>query len=143
LKWQAISADALLAEAKGLAAGAYRTPLASAGFRRYITRGEIPFTVGRPDRIHGPHFKSSLPLRLFRGATLTFQSLAIGGILFLICVVRREKEDSSALSKSVCVGFEARPRASLDADFYVVANSLILRQSAEMPFAKSSAQILF
>src|SRR6266478_802776 len=39
---------------------------------------------------------------LFRGATLTFQSLAIGGIVFLICVVRREKEDSSALQQ-VCL----------------------------------------
>jgi len=45
LKSQAISRDALLAEAKGLAAGAYRLRwqvLASDG---HITRGEIPFTV--------------------------------------------------------------------------------------------------
>ncbi len=45
---------------------------------------------------------------LFRGATLTFQSLAIGGIVFLIFVVR-------AMQIS-----------------YVLANSIILKQSANM-----------
>src|SRR5467141_1075213 len=71
---------------------------------------------------------------LFRGATLTFQSLAIGGIVFLICVVRREKEDSSALQQ-VCLRWirgSAIALASMQIS-YVVANSLILRQSAEMP----------
>src|SRR5260221_3327876 len=71
---------------------------------------------------------------LFRGATLTFQSLAIGGIVFLICVVRRAKEDSSALQQ-ICLRWirgSAIALASMQIS-YVVANSLILRQSAEMP----------
>ncbi len=71
---------------------------------------------------------------LFRGATLTFQSLAIGGIVFLICVVRRAKEDSAALQQ-VCLRWirgSAIALASMQIS-YVVANSLILRQSAEMP----------
>src|SRR5260370_21784078 len=71
---------------------------------------------------------------LFRGATLTFQSLVIGGIVFLIFVVRREKEDSSALQQ-VCLRWirgSAFALASMQIS-YVVANSLILRQSAEMP----------
>src|SRR6266480_1385827 len=37
---------------------------------------------------------------LFRGATLTFQSLAIGGIVFLIFVVRRVNENSAALQQA-------------------------------------------
>src|SRR6266853_611847 len=71
---------------------------------------------------------------LFRGATLTFQSLVIGGIVFLICVVRRAKEDSAALQQ-VCLRWirgSAIALASMQVS-YVVANSLILRQSAEMP----------
>src|SRR6266853_929930 len=71
---------------------------------------------------------------LFRGATLTFQSLAVGGIVFLIFVVRRAKEDSSALQQ-VCLRWirgSAIALASMQIS-YVVANSLILRQSAEMP----------
>jgi len=70
---------------------------------------------------------------LFRGATLTFQSLAVGGIVFLICVVRRAKEDSAALQR-VCLRWirgSAIALASMQIS-YVVANSLILRQSAEM-----------
>src|SRR5260221_8397809 len=71
---------------------------------------------------------------LFRGATLTFQSLAIGGIVFLICVVRREKEDSSALQQ-VCLRWIRGSAVALAVMqiSYVVANSLILRQSANMP----------
>ncbi len=71
---------------------------------------------------------------LFRGATLTFQSLAVGGIVFLIFVARRAKEDSPALQQ-VCLRWirgSAIALASMQIS-YVVANSLILRQSAEMP----------
>src|SRR5258708_2533460 len=70
---------------------------------------------------------------LFRGATLTFQSLAIGGIVFLIFVVRRANEDSSAL-RQVCLRWIRRSAIALASMqiSYVVANSLILRQSAEM-----------
>src|SRR3989475_852885 len=71
---------------------------------------------------------------LFRGGTLTFQSLAIGGIVFLIFVVRRANEDSSALEQ-VCLRWIRRSAIALAVMqiSYVVANSLILRQSAEMP----------
>lgn len=70
---------------------------------------------------------------LFRGATLTFQSFAIGGIVFLIFVVRRAKEDSSAL-RQACLRWIRRSAIALAAMqlSYVLANSLILRQSAEM-----------
>src|SRR5258708_21978427 len=70
---------------------------------------------------------------LFRGATLTFQSLAIGGIVFLIFVVRRANEDSSALQQA-CLRWIRRSAMALAVMqiSYVLANSIILRQSAEM-----------
>jgi putative copper resistance protein D len=70
---------------------------------------------------------------LFRGATLTFQSLAIGGIVFLISVVRRAKEDSSALQHA-CLRWIRRSAIALAVMqiSYVLANSMILRQSADM-----------
>src|SRR5260370_8300618 len=71
---------------------------------------------------------------LFRGATLTFQSLAIGGIAFLIFIVRRASEDSSAL-RQVCLRWIRRSAIALAVMqiSYVLANSLILRQSPDMP----------
>src|SRR5467141_5206427 len=54
---------------------------------------------------------------LFRGATLTFQSLAIGGIVFLIFVVRRANEDSSALEQACLLDSALGDRAGRDADF--------------------------
>src|SRR5467141_1369793 len=70
---------------------------------------------------------------LFRGATLTFQSLAIGGIVFLISVVRRGNEDSSALEQA-CLRWIRRSAIALAVMqiSYVLANSMILRQSAGM-----------
>src|SRR5882762_7507362 len=70
---------------------------------------------------------------LFRGATLTFQSLAIGGIVFLISVVRRGYEDSSSLQQA-CLRLIRRSAIALDVMqiSYVLANSMILRQSAGM-----------
>ena len=70
---------------------------------------------------------------LFRGATLTFQSLAIGGIVFLIFVVRRAKEDSAALQQA-CLRWIRRSAIALAVMqiSYVLANSIILRQSADM-----------
>ena len=70
---------------------------------------------------------------LFRGATLTFQSLTIGGIVFLIFVVRRADEDSSAL-RQACLRWIRRSAIALAAmqTAYLLANSLILGQSAEM-----------
>jgi putative copper resistance protein D len=71
---------------------------------------------------------------IFRGATLTFQSLAIGGIVFLIFIVPRSKEDSSALQQA-CLRWIRRSAIGLAVMqiAYVLANSLILRQSADMP----------
>src|SRR5260370_13353862 len=71
---------------------------------------------------------------LFRVSTLTFQSLAIGGIAFLIFIVRRASEDSSAL-RQVCLRWIRRSAIALAVMqiSYVLANSLILRQSADMP----------
>jgi len=70
---------------------------------------------------------------LFRGATLTFQSLAIGGIVFLILVVRRVNEKSAALQQA-CLRWIRRAAIALAAMqiSYVLANSIILRQSADM-----------
>ncbi len=70
---------------------------------------------------------------LFRGATLTFQSLAVGGIVFLILVVRRSNEDSAELQQA-CLRWIRRSAFALAAMqiSYVLANSTILRQSADM-----------
>jgi len=70
---------------------------------------------------------------LFRGATLTFQSLAIGGIVFLILVVRRVNEKSAALQQA-CLRWIRRAAIALAAMqiSYVLANSIILRQSGDM-----------
>ncbi|HEX4545552.1 MAG TPA: CopD family protein [Candidatus Acidoferrum sp.] len=76
---------------------------------------------------------------LFRGATLTFQSLAIGGIVFLNFALRRTGGESSSL-KQVCLRWIQRAAIVLAAmQFsYVVANSLILMQSAELSLAEVS-----
>jgi len=70
---------------------------------------------------------------LFRGATLTFQSLAIGGIVFLILVVRHANEDSAELQQA-CLRWIRRSAIALAVMqiSYVLANSIILRQSADM-----------
>src|SRR4029077_15888111 len=70
---------------------------------------------------------------LFRGATLTFQSLAIGGIVFLIFVVRRGQEDSAELQQA-CLRESRRSALALAVMqvSYVLANSLILRESADI-----------
>src|SRR5437016_2218734 len=70
---------------------------------------------------------------LFRGATLTFQSLAIGGIVFLIFVVRRAKEDSRTVQQA-CLRWIRRSALLLAVTqiSYVLANSMILMQSADM-----------
>src|SRR6266704_670185 len=70
---------------------------------------------------------------LFRGATLTFQSVAIGGIVFLVFVVRRVDEVSAALGQ-VCLRWircSALVLAIMQIS-YVLAKSIILRRSAEM-----------
>src|SRR6266481_3625615 len=71
---------------------------------------------------------------LFRGATLTFQSLAVGGIVFLIVVVRRTAEDSSELQQACLRWIRSSAMALAVMQIsYVLANSMILRQSADMP----------
>jgi putative copper resistance protein D len=76
---------------------------------------------------------------LFRGATLTFQSLTVGGIVFLIFVLPRanqENQESDAIRQS-CLRWIRRFAIGLAVMqlAYVLANSLILMQSAEMAFA--------
>ncbi|HXN96574.1 MAG TPA: CopD family protein [Candidatus Acidoferrales bacterium] len=70
---------------------------------------------------------------LFRGATLTFQSLAVGGIVFLILVVRRANQDSAEVQQA-CLRWIRRAAIALAGMqiSYVLANSIILRQSADM-----------
>src|SRR5258708_17778384 len=70
---------------------------------------------------------------LFRGATLAFQSLAIGGIVFLIVVPCRTMEDSAEL-RQACLRWIRRSAIALAAMqiSYVLANSMILMQSADM-----------
>src|SRR5258708_25496468 len=70
---------------------------------------------------------------LFRGATLAFQSLAIGGIIFLIVVLRRATEDSAEF-RQACLRWIRRSAIALAVMqiSYVLANSAILMQSADM-----------
>jgi len=70
---------------------------------------------------------------LFRGATLAFQSLVVGGIVFLNVVLRRRGEESSVL-RDACVRWIRRAAVALVVMqlAYVLANSLILMQSADM-----------
>jgi copper resistance protein D len=70
---------------------------------------------------------------LFRAATLTFQSLAVGGIVFLIFVLRRGGEESAAI-KQGCLLWIRRSAIllALMQLSYALANSLILRESADM-----------
>jgi putative copper resistance protein D len=76
---------------------------------------------------------------LFRGATLTFQSLAIGGIVFFNFVLRQACGESD-LRKQVCLRWIRCAAIALAAmQFsYVVANSLILMQSAELSLGEVS-----
>ncbi len=76
---------------------------------------------------------------LFRGATLTFQSLTVGGITFLIFVLRRANPESDSI-RGACLRWIRRSALALAAmQFsYVLANSLILMQSADMTLADVS-----
>jgi putative copper resistance protein D len=81
---------------------------------------------------------------LFRGATLTFQSLAAGGIVFLNFVLRRANPESEAIQQS-CSRWIRRSAIALAAMqlSYVLANSLILMQSADMTLADVSGANFF
>src|SRR6266568_2501361 len=76
---------------------------------------------------------------LFRGATLTFQSLVVGGVIFLIFVLRRANVEADAL-KPVCLRWIRRAAFALAAMqiAFVMANSLILMQSAGISLAEVS-----
>jgi putative copper resistance protein D len=76
---------------------------------------------------------------LFRGAILTLQSLTIGGIVFLVFVLRRVNQESDAIKPS-CLRWIRRSAIALAVMelSYVLANSLILMQSADMTVAEVS-----
>jgi putative copper resistance protein D len=76
---------------------------------------------------------------LFRGATLTFQSLTVGGIVFLIFILRRANPESDSI-REACLRWIRSSALALAAMqlSYVLANSLILMQSADMTFADVS-----
>ena len=70
---------------------------------------------------------------LFRGGTLTFGSLTIGGIIFLNFVARSANLQSEAVNK-VCLRWIRRAAVALAVMqmAYILASSLILMQSADM-----------
>jgi putative copper resistance protein D len=76
---------------------------------------------------------------LFRGATLSFQSFAIGGIVFLILVVSRMKPSPAGLEHAA-LRWIRRSAMALAATHAVIliANSLILMQSASMTLREVS-----
>jgi putative copper resistance protein D len=78
---------------------------------------------------------------LSRGATLTFQSLAIGGIVFVVFVLRGNgiNEGFDSL-KQACLRWIRRAAVALAVmQFsYVLANSLILMQSADLSLGEIS-----
>ena len=70
---------------------------------------------------------------LLRGATLTFQSLAVGGVVFLFVVLRKSSEGSAEIRAS-CLSWLRRFALVLVAVqvSYLAANSLILMESAQI-----------
>lgn len=73
---------------------------------------------------------------LLRGATLTFQSLTVGGVIFLFAVLRKSSDDSTEI-KASCLSWLRRFALVLVGVqiSYLVANSLILMESAQISFA--------
>jgi len=74
---------------------------------------------------------------LLRGATLTFQSLTVGGVIFLCVVLRYSGPDSEDVRAS-CLRWIRRFALALAAMqiSYLLANALILMQSAQISFAE-------
>jgi putative copper resistance protein D len=70
---------------------------------------------------------------LFRGATLSFESLTIGGIVFLNFVMRRASDPSGAIPQA-CLRWIRRAAVALAVMqlAYILASTLILMQSADM-----------
>jgi putative copper resistance protein D len=76
---------------------------------------------------------------LFRGGTLTFGSLTIGGIVFLNFVARSANSQSDAINNA-CLRWIRRAAIALAVMqlAYVLASTLILMQSADMTFGDIS-----
>jgi putative copper resistance protein D len=76
---------------------------------------------------------------LFRGGTLTFGSLTIGGIVFLNFVARRANSKCDAINDA-CLRWIRRAAIALAVMqlAYVLASTLILMQSADMTFGDIS-----
>jgi putative copper resistance protein D len=76
---------------------------------------------------------------LFRGATLSFQSLTIGGIVFLNFVVRRASLQSETVNHA-CLRWIRRAALALALmqAAYILASALILMQSADMTLSDVS-----
>jgi copper resistance protein D len=76
---------------------------------------------------------------LFRGATLTFESLTIGGIVFLNFVARTADTPSDAISQT-CLRWIRRAAVALAVMqlAYILASTLILMQSADMTLSDVS-----
>ncbi|HEY6946226.1 MAG TPA: CopD family protein [Candidatus Acidoferrum sp.] len=74
---------------------------------------------------------------LLRGATLTFQSFTVGGIVFLLLVLHGSRSNSEDISGS-CLRWIRRFAVALAATqiSYLLANALILMQSAEISLAE-------
>jgi putative copper resistance protein D len=76
---------------------------------------------------------------LFRGATLAFESLTIGGIVFLNCVALRASNQSEAINQA-CLHWIRRAAVALAVMqlAYILASTLILMQSADMTLSDVS-----
>jgi putative copper resistance protein D len=76
---------------------------------------------------------------LLRGATLSFQSLAIGGIVFLVLIVGRMRTPSGGLQQAVLRWIRyAAIALAITQIAGLIANSLILMQSADMTLGEVS-----
>jgi copper resistance protein D len=76
---------------------------------------------------------------LLRGASLTFQSLSVGGVIFLLFVLHKPSDDCEEIRAS-CLRWLRRFALVLVATqvSYLAANSLILMESAQISFAEVS-----
>src|ERR1700722_16527616 len=76
---------------------------------------------------------------LLRAATLCFQTLTIGGIFFLIVVTRNDDLRTEAVVR-ICRKWIISFALALAGTqiFYVLADTLILMQSADMPFREAA-----
>ena len=74
---------------------------------------------------------------LLRGATLTFQSLTVGGVVFLLLILRNSGPDSENVKVS-CLRWIRRFALALSVMqiSYLLANALILMQSAQISLAE-------